>query len=186
MSAALVKKPLRPDLLVNALDGPLDARESDRIRSHVFHGDPGVTSNGSETVPTGLFPEAFDHAGIPPTLDVRPGKPRSCGSDIRRLHLGVIVHECRDVAHQNPRTSFHEAGQVMDEIWEDAIRYDGVLLEVCGAKIDGQAGGGHRNDEWESRGEVLEVEPHPVFWIHVSGVHSNRVIFWDEVVVDGI
>jgi len=25
-----------------------------------------------------------------------------------------------------------------------------------------------------------------MFWIHVPGIHSRQIIFWDEVVVDGI
>jgi len=186
MSAALVKEPLRQRLLVNALDGPPDARESDHIRGHVSHGNPGITCNVSETVPTSLRPKAFDHARIPPTLDVCPSEFSSRGSDIRRLHLGVIVHECRDITHQSPRTLSHEAREVVNKVGEDAIRHDGVLLGVGGTKIDGQTSRGHRNDERESGGEALEVEPHSIFRIHVPGVHAHRVIFWDEVVVDGI
>ena len=74
----------------------------------------------------------------------------------------------------------------MDEIWEDTVRHDGVILEVGGTKIDRQAGRGHRNDEWEGRGGALEVEPNPMFRIHIPGIQSHRVVLWDVVVVDGV
>lgn len=187
ITAALpAKEPLRHSLLVNALDDPLDTGESDHIRGHVFQGNPGIASNGSKTVPTGLSPKAFNHAGIFPAFDVRPGKPCPRRSDIRGLHLDVVVDEVRNIADQISRASSREGGQVMDEIWEDAVRHDGVLLEVCGTEIDGQASQGHRNDEWESGGETLEVEPNSMFRIHVPSIHSRRIIFRDEVVVDGI
>ena len=99
MTAALMKEPLRHGLPVNTFDGPLDPREFDHIRGHVFDGNPGVTSNGSETIPAGLGPKAFDHAGIRPTLDVRPDKFCPRGSDVCRLHLGVIIDEGRDIAY---------------------------------------------------------------------------------------
>ena len=136
MTAALVKE-LRYGLFVNALNGPLDPRESDHVGGHVFQWNPGITRNASETVPRGLGPKAFNHTGILPALDVRPGKFRSRRSDIRRLHLCVIVGEARDIAHWTSPTSSQERSQVMDEIGEDAIRHDGVLLEIGGTKIDG-------------------------------------------------
>lgn len=93
MTAGLVKEPLRHILLVNALDGPLDSRKSDRIRGHIFQGNPGVTSNGSKTVSTGLGPKTFNHAGVLPTLDMGLSKICPSRSDICGLHLGVIVDE---------------------------------------------------------------------------------------------
>ena len=73
----------------------------------------------------------------------------------------------------------------MNEFGEDAIPRDGILA-ACGTKVDRWVGRVHRNDEWESGSEVLEVEPNPIFWTHVSSIHSRRAIFWDEIVVDGV
>ena len=180
-----MKKPLRHSPLINVLDGRPDFRKSDQVPGHVFHGNHGIFGDGSKTISTGLGPKPFNHAGILSALDVRLGKFCPRRSDIRRLHIGVVVDESRDITRQISRILSHEAGQVMNEFGEDAIPRDGILA-VCGTKVDRWVGRVHRNDEWESGSEVLEVEPNPIFWTHVSSIHSRRAIFWDEIVVDGV
>jgi len=181
-----VKKPLRHSPLINVLDGRPDFRKSDQVPGHVFHGNHGVVTNGSKTISTGLGPKTFNHAGILSVLDVRLGKFCPRRSDIRRLHIGVVVDEGRDITRKIPRILSHEAGQVMNEFGEDAIPRDVVLLAAGGTRVDRLVGRVHRNDKWESGSEALEVEPNPMFWAHVSSIHSRRVIFWDEIVVDGV
>ena len=74
----------------------------------------------------------------------------------------------------------------MDEIGEDAVRRDGACLKIRGTEVNRKAGEGHRNDERESGGEALEVEPNPMLGVHVPGIHPRGVVFRDEVVVYGI
>lgn len=74
----------------------------------------------------------------------------------------------------------------MDKIREDAVGRDCFPLEIGRAIIDREAGGRDGNHERESQGESLEEKPNPVFRIHVHIVYPHRVIFRDEVVVDGI
>ena len=131
MTVALVRKPLRHSPLIDAFNGPPDSRESDHIRGHVSQGNHWIANNGSKTASTGLSPKTSNHAGIPSTPDVRLGEFCPRRGDIRRLHLGVVVDE-----GQILRTLSHEAGQVMHEIGEDAIRHDGALLKVGGTKVD--------------------------------------------------